>query len=91
VQSALRKDIIKWNGIARFSSKQKLAILAFYTNLHYETPGGLNLQQFDSFPSQARAGAAALHTGVYNQTAFTGLSLQSFIGKHFFQYQYCCG
>lgn len=86
-QSALHSDAIKWNGEYFFSSKEQLSALLFYTNLHYETPGGITKQQMDSLPTLARQptatlpGAVQQNAGVYNKTGFAGLSLQSGFGK----------
>ena len=82
-QSALRRDNIlgdlKWN----INAHEQLSALLFYTNLHYETPGGITKQQFDSLPTLARLptstlpGAIQQHAGVYNKTGFAGLNLKS--------------
>lgn len=82
-QSAVRRDAVsgsfKWN----ISSKEQLSALLFYTSLHYETPGGITKQQFDSLPSLARLPTSTLpgtmqqKAGVYNNTVFTGFSLKS--------------
>jgi iron complex outermembrane receptor protein len=82
-QSGLRKDAVqgdlKWN----ISNKEQLSALLFYTDLHYETPGGITKAQMDSMPTLARQPTATLpgaiqqNAGVYNKTAFAGLSLHS--------------
>ena len=82
-QSAIRRDNIigdlKWN----INAHEQLSALLFYTNLHYETPGGITKQQFDSLPTLARLptptlpGAIQQHAGVYNKTGFAGFSLKS--------------
>jgi iron complex outermembrane recepter protein len=46
----------------------------FYTDLFYQTPGGLTQAQYDANPSQARADAASKKASVYNKTFFGGLS-----------------
>jgi len=61
--------------------------LLFYTNLHYETPGGITQQQMDSLPTLARQptatlpGAVQQNSGVYNKTGFAGLSLRSVLSN----------
>ena len=82
-QSALRRDAfkadVKWN----INNKEQLSALLFYTDLYYQTPGGINKQQYDSLPTLARQptatlpGAVEQHAGVYNKTAFSGFSLKS--------------
>lgn len=88
-QSALRRDVVQWNGKWNMSSKETLSFLAFYSNLHYETPGGITQRQMDSLPALARQpagtlpGAVAQHAGVYNKTFFAGTTLQSSFTKNF--------
>ncbi len=88
-QSAMRKDLIKWNGKFNLSSKQTLAIIAFYTDLFYKTPGGLTLAQLDANPTAARPatptipGAVTQHSSIHNKTAFVAATLTSAIGNDF--------
>ncbi len=46
----------------------------FYTDLFYQTPGGLTQAQYDANPAQARTDAAGKKAAVYNKTFFGGLS-----------------
>ncbi len=46
----------------------------FYTDLFYQTPGGLTQVQYETNPAQARANAASNKAAVYNKTFFGGLS-----------------
>ena len=88
-QSALRRDVVQWNSKWNMSSKESLSFLAFYSNLHYETPGGITEQQMDSVPTLARQptstlpGSVEQHTGVYNKTFFAGTTLHSSFSKNF--------
>ena len=88
-QSALNKDVVKWNSRWNISSKESLSFLAFYTKLHYETPGGITQAQLDLNPKLARQpagsfpGAVAQKTGVYNETGFAGVTLRSAFTKDF--------
>jgi len=56
------------------AKKGLLAAYLFYTNLSYQTPGGLTQAQYDANPAQARPEALDKKTAVYNQTFFGGLS-----------------
>ena len=82
-QSALRKDALQGSLNWNISDKEQLSALSFYTNLHYETPGGINKAQMDSLPTLARQptatlpGAVQQNAGIYNKTGFAGLSLHS--------------
>lgn len=46
----------------------------FYTDLFYQTPGGLTQAQYDANPAQARTDAAGKKASIYNKTFFGGLS-----------------
>lgn len=87
-QSALRRDVVQWNGKWNMSTKESLSFLAFYSNLHYETPGGITQQQMDSIPTLARQpagtlpGAVEQNAGVYNKTLFAGTTLRSLFTKN---------
>lgn len=77
-QSASRKDILKWQGTWQLKSQQ-FKFLLFYTDLFYQTPGGITLAQIQSNPKLARQPAGALpgavqqQTAVYNKTFFGGI------------------
>lgn len=88
-QSAMRKDVVKWNGKVSISPKTSLSFVAFYTDLFYKTPGGLNQAQFDTAPRMARPKAGAIpgavtqHSSIRNKTAFGGVTLNSNLGNGF--------
>jgi len=66
----------KW----QYNAKNILKAFAFYTDLKYETPGGLTQAQFEQDPRQARPaagqtpGAAAQHARIENKTIFGGVA-----------------
>lgn len=82
-QSAMRKDAVQSSLDWNISNKEQLSALLFYTDLHYETPGGITKAQMDSMPTLARQptatlpGAVQQKAGIYNKTGFAGLSLRS--------------
>jgi iron complex outermembrane receptor protein len=77
-QSAMRRDVLQGDLKWDISQKEQLSALLFYTNLHYETPGGITQMQMDSVPTLARQptttlpGAVEQKAGVYNKTGFAG-------------------
>lgn len=87
--SALRRDMVKWNGKWDIDKKTSLSFLGFYSNLHYETPGGITQAQMDSLPTLSRQpagsspGAIQQQAGVYNETVFAGVSLRKSLAKNF--------
>lgn len=87
-QSALRKDVLKWDAGIR-SGKHLFDLLFFYTDLYYQTPGGLTKLQMLQNPQQARPssgsipGAVQQQAAIYNQTIFGGIHHQFEINKKF--------
>lgn len=87
-QSAVRKDAIKWDGSWRLD-KQQFHFLLFYTDLYYQTPGGLTKAQLLQDPRLARPasgsipGAVEQKAAIYNKTAFAGLSHEYQINSSF--------
>jgi iron complex outermembrane receptor protein len=79
-QSAMRRNTFNTDLSWRLNSKNILTATILYTDLFYETPGGLTQIQFDENPKQARpstnvaGGAVAQNASVNNDTFFGGLS-----------------
>ncbi len=88
-QAAIRKDVINWNSKWNINARESLSFLAFYTDLHYETPGGLTQSQYDTDPKLASQplgafpGAVAKDAAVFNKTLFAGTTLHSSFTKDF--------
>ncbi|MFT4154233.1 TonB-dependent receptor [Parafilimonas sp.] len=86
-QSAMRKDAVQSSLDWHISNKEQVSALLFYTDLHYETPGGITKAQMDSLPTLARQPTSALpgavqqKAGVYNKTGFAGLNFHSVFSK----------
>ncbi len=80
-QSAMRRDGFKWQGAIR-AGQHNWRFLSFYTNLYYQTPGGINEIQFNQNPKQARQPAGALpgavqqKAAIYNKTFYNGIQHQ---------------
>jgi iron complex outermembrane receptor protein len=51
------------------SSKDQLKFLGFYSDLGYETPGGLNLAQYQANPQQARLSTPAVPGSIQQKAA----------------------
>ena len=81
-QSSMRKDVIKWDGSWQISASEKLSFLSFYSDLYYQTPGGLTLRQLYS-DTTAYPRAVSQHNSVRNKTIFGGVSLASSLTKNF--------
>ncbi len=82
-QSAMKKDVIKWDGYAQLSNKERLDYIAFYANLYYQTPGGLTFNQFNNSDTTAYPLAVKQQAAIFNKTWFGGISLTSNFNNHF--------
>lgn len=73
----------------RYNPASEVRALFFYSDLDYRTPGGLNLDQWNTNPRAARPatatlpGAAEQKAGVHNNTFFGGLLHETHFGKYF--------
>ncbi|MGY0040306.1 hypothetical protein [Pedobacter sp. NJ-S-72] len=65
----------KWD----YSAKANLTALMFYSNLHYETPGGLTDIQYELTPQSSRPAAGAIRSadeqqaGINSKTFYAGI------------------
>lgn len=79
-QSALERKVIYLTDRLSYSGKGSIGIMLLSSNLHYETPGGLTLEQMTKDRRQARPGTATLPgavdqmAGIYNNMVLTGIS-----------------
>lgn len=53
----MRRDALSWKSALRQTGNSMLSARVLYSDLYYETPGGLNLSQFAANPKQARPAA----------------------------------
>jgi iron complex outermembrane recepter protein len=57
VQSAMRRDNVSWSSLFRISGKQELRANILFTDMYYQTPGGLTKAEFEANPKAARPAA----------------------------------
>jgi iron complex outermembrane receptor protein len=81
-QAAMRRDAINADVKVRMGNGASFSSTVFYTDLFYETPGGLTKAQYDEDPQQARPprtapppqpGAEDADAAVRNKTGYVGL------------------
>ena len=72
--TSMNRDALIFQFQLPIASKGILSTNLFYSNLYYQTPGGLTQAQYDANPAQARPEALDKKAAVYNQTFFSGLS-----------------
>jgi len=80
-QSALTKQSFKYEAAYKLTQHQ-FQLLSWYTDLYYQTPGGINLAQMLLNPQLSRQASGNLpsaiqqQTGIYNKTSFLGIQDQ---------------
>jgi iron complex outermembrane receptor protein len=79
-QSAMKRFSLSGSGKLGYGEANHVTLTMLFSDLHYETPGGLTAAQFKENPKQARPatpvapGAVAQHAGIYNTTFFGGVT-----------------
>ncbi|HTN20977.1 MAG TPA: TonB-dependent receptor [Pelobium sp.] len=86
-QSLMKRAYFQTQQKFQYHPKAELKFSGFYSDLGYETPGGLTSAQLQENPRQARPttvspGAEEQKTGIYNQTFFGGLTHQLQLNKN---------
>jgi iron complex outermembrane receptor protein len=77
-QSGMKRDAIRFSSNSKIGERGMLSLLGMYSDLSYQTPGGLNLSQYQTDPTLARQGTAtvpgseAQHAGIYTKFALIG-------------------
>lgn len=78
-QSALRRDALLTDMAFPLSTQTTLSTTLLYSDLSYQTPGGLTLAQYNADPAQARPGnpgAEQQKAAVYNQTFYGSVMVE---------------
>jgi iron complex outermembrane receptor protein len=77
-QSAMGRDAIRFSSISKIGEKGSLSLLGMYSDLHYQTPGGINLALYQKDPTLARQstatvpGSEAQRAEIYTKFALLG-------------------
>jgi len=78
--SALVRDNFSLTGSFAVSPKRTISLLGLYSDLHYETPGGLNENQYRANPRASRPATATLpgsaqqQAGIYQKFGLLGVA-----------------
>lgn len=78
--TAMKRHFLQAAERLSYGKNNSLKLLVLYSDLQYQTPGGLTQAQFDNDPRQARPpagpnpGAAEQMAGIYNQTLLAGIT-----------------
>lgn len=79
-QSAMRRDNVSWSTRYKLSDRQELTASLLYTDLYYQTPGGLTLAEYENNPRAARPaagafpGAEAAKAAIFQKNILAGFS-----------------
>jgi iron complex outermembrane receptor protein len=68
-QTATKKDIANYTASFIVSPKQTISTNIFYSDLYYQTPGGLTLAQLTANPRQSRPAAGTIRSAAQQQAA----------------------
>lgn len=86
--SRMRKDNLQLGIKIRGTDKIKTEMLLLLSDLSYQTPGGLNLAQFNANPRQSRPSTPTIpsardqRAGIFNKTAMLGISNSFILSDH---------
>ena len=77
--AAMERKSVNTNLNIRVNEDHLLTATFLFTDLFYETPGGLTLEQFENDPKQARPsgtsqGAVEAQAAIFNKTFFSGIT-----------------
>ena len=76
--SAMNRDAIRFSSTGKIGEKGTLSLLGMYSDLQYQTPGGINLAQYNLNPKLARQstptvpGSEAQKAAIYTKFAMLG-------------------
>lgn len=77
-QSAMTRDAIRFSSTSAIGEKGSLSLLGMYSDLYYQTPGGITVAQYQADPKQARQptptvpGSEAQRASIYTKMALLG-------------------
>ncbi|TDB67041.1 TonB-dependent receptor [Arundinibacter roseus] len=89
--SGMVRDALQVNSTTALSEKSSLSILGLYSDLHYKTPGGINLDQYTKDPTLARQptptipGSVTQNAGIYTRYTLLGLQHSLDLSSHWNQ------
>jgi iron complex outermembrane receptor protein len=87
--SAMQRHYIQGVNSWTYNQKDQVRLLGFYSDLSYETPGGLTLSQYQTDPQWARLptktipGAIGQKAGIYQKMLFGGAVNEYHFNDHF--------
>lgn len=80
--SALKRQFYQASYYNDYHKGMRFRALAFYSDLNYETPGGLTQLQYDQNPKAARMNAQQQHAAIGNKMVYGGIGHDAQLSKH---------
>jgi len=90
-QSRMVRDVIQFNATSHIGEKSSLSLLGMYSDLYYQTPGGINLAQYQKDPKLARQptptlpGSITQNAGIYTRYTLLGVQHRYALSTHWDQ------
>ena len=88
-QTKMRRDNISWVTEMNINKKHSLNAAVLYTDMYYQTPGGLTLKEFQENPRASRPAvgrfpaAKAINASIWQKTFTAGVTHNNAINQHF--------
>lgn len=83
--NALDRQVYQLSGRYQINNNNQLDLHLLLSDLYYEIPGGLTMEQFQENPEQARPGSAAQNASIDQKTLLAGAGYTTFFSSQFSQ------
>lgn len=83
--NALNRQVYQLSGRYQINDNNQLDLHLLFSDLYYEIPGGLTLEQFQENPVQARPGSAAQNASIDQKTLLAGAGYTTFFSSQLSQ------
>lgn len=83
VQTRMRRDNVSWSSRIKTSEKQELTASLLYTDLYYQTPGALTLNEYNTNPKAARPAGGGFPSAVNAHAAIAQKNLTAGFSNHY--------
>ncbi len=83
--NAIDRQVYQLSARYQINKNNQLDLHALFSDLYYEIPGGLNEEQFDENPRQARPGSANQNASIDQKTLLAGVGYTTFFNPNLSQ------
>lgn len=87
-QTHMRRDVASWETEIKASDRQTVHAYMLYSDLYYQTPGGLTITEYNKNPRMARPAAGGqpsavqAHAAIFQKNFTTGLASTWHLNEH---------